>query len=214
MAITNILTGFSRLSLNTIRQSVVRGISTTNNNGPLCFRATNILFGEPLKKKKRIDPAVIRHRIERKRRKLEKQIRRLEKVARQFKPIEEMEIPVKLIDEKATRTRPSIKLTEDILEERALLQKKWTLYKQRQHMNDMQIIENMLSAQSNALNELRNESEELYQAAVQVDTLSILPHCSNEPAAIVDTPPIKNYTSPDGNYTNITMKFEGERIFE
>lgn len=62
----------------------------------------NDLFsGEPLKKKKRIDPAIIRHRIERKRKKLEKQIRRLEKVAQQLKPIEEMEIPIKLIDEKS-----------------------------------------------------------------------------------------------------------------
>lgn len=53
---------------------------------------------EPLKKKKRLDPAVIKAREERKRRKLEKQIRRLQKTERQLKPIDEMEVPVEILD--------------------------------------------------------------------------------------------------------------------
>jgi large subunit ribosomal protein L40 len=53
---------------------------------------------EPLKKKKRIDPAVLKQREERKKRRLEKQIRRLEKNARQLKPIDELEVPMDLID--------------------------------------------------------------------------------------------------------------------
>lgn len=55
---------------------------------------------EPLKRKKRLDPQIARARIERKRRKIEKQIRKLQKVAKQLKPISEVEIPLKLIDEK------------------------------------------------------------------------------------------------------------------
>lgn len=53
-----------------------------------------------MKKKKRLDPAIIRAREERKKKKLEKSIRKLEKQARQLKPISELEIPSKLIDEK------------------------------------------------------------------------------------------------------------------
>ena len=55
---------------------------------------------EPLKKKKKIDPAIIKHREERKKKRLEKQIRRLERHARQLKPIEELEIPLEIIDGK------------------------------------------------------------------------------------------------------------------
>jgi len=53
-----------------------------------------------LKKKKKLDPAIIRAREERKKKKLEKQIRRLEKATKQLKPVSEIEIPLKLIDEK------------------------------------------------------------------------------------------------------------------
>ena len=61
---------------------------------------TPILFAEPLKKKKKIDPAVIRAREERRKKKLEKLIRRMEKNARQLKPIDDLEVPLTLIDEK------------------------------------------------------------------------------------------------------------------
>lgn len=55
---------------------------------------------EPLKKKKRVDPQVVKAREDRRRKKLEKQIRRLERNARQLKPIDELEIPLNLIDER------------------------------------------------------------------------------------------------------------------
>jgi large subunit ribosomal protein L40 len=53
-----------------------------------------------LKKKKKIDPAVIKQREERKKKKIEKAIKKLEKNARQLKPIDELEVPLSLIDEK------------------------------------------------------------------------------------------------------------------
>lgn len=71
---------------------------TTSSTAAL--RVTPMLCAEPLKKKKRMDPAILKQREERKRKKLEKQIRRLEKNARQLKPIDELEIPLTLIDEK------------------------------------------------------------------------------------------------------------------
>lgn len=53
-----------------------------------------------MKKKKRLDPAVLKAREDRKKKKIEKQIRRLEKHARQLKPIEECEVSINLLDEK------------------------------------------------------------------------------------------------------------------
>lgn len=53
-----------------------------------------------MKKKKKLDPAIIKAREEKKRKRLEKQIRKLEKGAKQLKPIEECEVPLSLLDEK------------------------------------------------------------------------------------------------------------------
>lgn len=59
-----------------------------------------VFSAEPLRKKKKMDPALIRLREDRKKRRIEKRIRRLEKLSKQLKPISENEIPLKLIDEK------------------------------------------------------------------------------------------------------------------
>ena len=77
--------------------NISRYINTSSN--PLFFRNTTVLFAEPLKKKKKLDPQVVKQREERKRKKIEKQIRRLEKNARQLKPIDELEVPLNLLDE-------------------------------------------------------------------------------------------------------------------
>lgn len=59
-----------------------------------------ILSAEPLRKKKKMDPAILRQREERKKRKIEKQIRRLEKNSSQLKNLEEVEVPYQLVEEK------------------------------------------------------------------------------------------------------------------
>lgn len=53
---------------------------------------------EPMKPKKRIDPAILRAREEKKKRKVEKLIRKRLKLDRQLKPIEENEIPLCLAE--------------------------------------------------------------------------------------------------------------------
>jgi len=57
-----------------------RSISTCG--GPLLFRSSVPMFAEPLKKKKRLDPQILKAREERKRKKIEKSIRKLEKVSK------------------------------------------------------------------------------------------------------------------------------------
>ncbi|GLH07650.1 39S ribosomal protein L40, mitochondrial [Gryllus bimaculatus] len=170
---------------------------------PLLFKFSPCLFAEPLKKKKRIDPAILKAREERKKKKIEKQIRRLEKNARQLKPIEEVEVPWILIDEKSTRMRNVTSLSQEQEEERALLVKEWSRYKYRQHLEDLQQIDKMICSQQKALDELRAESEELYLEAIQIDP-TLIPIEIEGPAR---TPAIKNYESPDGEYTDVSKKW-------
>lgn len=51
-----------------------------------------------MKRKRKIDPAVLKAREDRKKKKIEKQIRKLEKNARQLKPLDECEIPLAIIN--------------------------------------------------------------------------------------------------------------------
>jgi len=55
-----------------------RRLSTSG--GPLLFRLSVPIFAEPLKKKKRLDPQILKAREDRKRKKIEKAIKKLEKV--------------------------------------------------------------------------------------------------------------------------------------
>ncbi|XP_011203917.1 39S ribosomal protein L40, mitochondrial [Bactrocera dorsalis] len=188
---------FSKLTL----QSSVRQISSTSISR---LQVTPILCAEPLKKKKKLDPQIIKQREDRRKKKLEKQIRRLEKNARQLKPIEELEIPLTLLDEKDKRTRKLLPLSDKDLETRALLTKKWAKYKHQQKVSDFQTIDRLLQSQNKALDELRKESEELYQEAIQQD-MALLPVTIKGPVA---TPPIKNYVSPDGDYIHENKKWD------
>ncbi|XP_070171939.1 large ribosomal subunit protein mL40 [Polyergus mexicanus] len=201
MNVFNLLPVFSRLSTHIIPG--IRNISACTN--PLYFRVSNALMGEPLKKKKRLDPAIIRAREERKKKKIEKQIRRLEKVAKQLKPIPEIEVPLKLIDERPQRLR-LLCLSKEEQESRILLQKEWARYKTIQHLTDVQAIDSIFYSQQRALDELKAESEELYREAIQVD-LGLLPHIAKSP---LKTPAIENYDSPDGEYIDTTRKYDGE----
>lgn len=62
----------------------------------------------------------------------------------------------------------SVNLSAETLESRVLLEKAWAKYKHNQHLADIQMIDRIFMSQQKALDELRNESEELYQEAIQV----------------------------------------------
>uniref|UniRef100_A0A1B6JCZ3 Large ribosomal subunit protein mL40 n=1 Tax=Homalodisca liturata TaxID=320908 RepID=A0A1B6JCZ3_9HEMI len=204
MSIANVFNSLRRLTLNEkIGTSLIaRSVST---DSPLCFQVTQFLCGEPLKKKKRLDPAIIRAREEKKKKKLEKQIRRLEKNARQSKPIDECEVPTVLIEpeEEKIRKRKIPPLTSAQVDERIWLTKDWTRYRYQQAIGDISLVERLAYSQARALNELRQESEELYQEAIQIDH-ALLPFVVQGP---VVTPPIPDYESPDGEYVDITKKW-------
>ncbi|CAL8082851.1 unnamed protein product [Orchesella dallaii] len=159
---------------------------------------------EPLKKKKRLDPQVIKAREERRKKKLEKQIRKLEKTAKQLKPLEELDVPVAIVDNYNERLRKEIKISPEEEESRWLLQKDWTRYMFKVNSAELRMIDRILASQHKALEELRNESEELYQAAIQLD-FSYIPCQIKGP---VETPPIKDFVAAEGDFHDISRKWE------
>lgn len=90
------------------------------------------------------------------------------------------------------RQRKLAPLTIDQLEERALLKKQWAHYKHDERVADFQIIDRLVQAQNKALAELRRESEELYQAAIDIDP-QLLPVAVKGPVA---TPPLRITSVP------------------
>ncbi|XP_047034191.1 39S ribosomal protein L40, mitochondrial [Helicoverpa zea] len=199
----SLLRQFSKLALCSTPNIPIasRGIATT---AAVQFKITEQLWAEPMKKKKKIDPAIVKAREDRRRKKLEKQIRRLEKNARQLKPIDEMEVPLELLDNFNKRKRPQPKLTPEVIEARALLQKDWTRYKRQEYIANVAQIDRIMGAQRRALDKLLEESEDLYNEAIMPD-MQLIPYEIQGPVA---TPPIKNYVSPDGEYIDVSKKWD------
>ena len=66
------------------------------------------------------------------------------------------------------RKREPAVLSFEESERRALLHKDWTRYKTKQHNKEIMAVARVHGSQQRALEELRKESEELYQSAIQV----------------------------------------------
>jgi len=188
--------------------------STTVTNDVLYFNfpvvrlisTTPALWAEPVKKKKRIDPAIIKAREDRRKRKIEKQIRKLAKHERQLKPVIELELPAELKDPKSLkeRQRPTVKLPLEEEEYRWLLEKKWSRYKFQVNVREVRMLDKLMVSQERALSELKAESEDLFQAAIHPDES----YLSLEVKGPVETPPIKDYDPEEGDYFDISRKWE------
>ncbi|KAL8598376.1 hypothetical protein ACOMHN_032653 [Nucella lapillus] len=197
----------SRLSL--ASSAPVAGTATPprcihTQRSPLLFHATSQLWGAPMKKKKKVDPAVLLTRENKKRKKIEKQMKRLEKLGQRLKPIEEIEGNPKIRREIEKRRRPLVELSYEETERRALLHKEWARAKMREHKTESLVWARVTRAQQRALAELRFESEELYQMAIQKDD-TLIPLQFRGP---VSTPPIKGYQPPDGEYIDVTKTYD------
>lgn len=104
------------------------------------------------------------------------------------------------------RARKLPVILEQEQEQRAMLMKKWSHYRHDQNLNDFKILDRIVNAQTKALQELRFESEELYQQAIQPD-IDMIPFVAKGP---VNTPPLKDYVYVDGDYNDITKRYDGE----
>lgn len=174
---------------------------------PLQFQFSPVLWAEPLKKKKRVDPSLIREKSERKVRRIAKEIRRHEKVARKHKPLTELEVPKAILkdtgNEGDTRKRPPVEITDEEKARRADILREWAEYKNNQHIAEIRMINRIMASQEKALDELKDASPELYEEALQIDP-TLIPF---QMAGPVETPPIKNYDHPEGEYVDITKQY-------
>ncbi|XP_005097050.1 39S ribosomal protein L40, mitochondrial isoform X1 [Aplysia californica] len=170
---------------------------------PLLFKASQQLWAEPMKKKKKVDPGVIAAREAKKIKRIEKEIKRLTRFGRILKPVAEIEGVKKSVFDTKERRRGSAVLSFDESEHRALLHKSWARQQTRYWHEEYQLCARLRAAQEEALAELRAESEELYQAAIKID-YSFVPTYFEGPKV---TPPLKEHVATDGEYVDTTRKY-------
>ncbi|XP_057371986.1 large ribosomal subunit protein mL40-like [Daphnia carinata] len=173
----------------------------TNIRFPTFLQVSSPLLAEPLKKKKKMDPQILKAREERRRKRLEKSIKKLEKNTKQLKPIEEIEWPISLQKQKSLRERTE---TVSQPQQGQEILKAWRSYKYQQSLQEMKMIDRISSSQMQALEQLRAISEDLYIKAIQMDD-SLLPFTAVGPSS---TPPIVGYDILDGEYIDETPKWK------
>ncbi|XP_054716582.1 39S ribosomal protein L40, mitochondrial-like [Uloborus diversus] len=200
---SSLISHFKLLSLRSCYGTQIGTRSIHIMNNPLYFRFTPALSAEPLRKKRRIDPAVLRERAEKKIKRIQRDIRRLEKVAKQFKPLAELE-PPKTILRESDRARPPVQLSDAEIQERAEIKQQWAVYKRREHVAELNAIQSLISAQEKAMDALQEASPELYEEALQPDP-ALVPFTLKGP---VETPPVENYDYPDGDYFDVTKQYK------
>ncbi|KAK3794241.1 hypothetical protein RRG08_039022 [Elysia crispata] len=170
---------------------------------PMLFRATQQLLAEPMKKKKRIDPSILAAREAKKIKKIDKEIKKLTRFGRILKPVAEIELPKKQFTLAKERQRTSPVLSFEELEDRALLQKQWGRYKTNTWVHQQRVYDKLITAQDEALEELKAESDYLYKEALKVDYGMVAMYFEGPKS----TPPIKDYSPPDGDYVDTTRKY-------
>nr|XP_056715051.1 39S ribosomal protein L40, mitochondrial [Euleptes europaea] len=176
--------------------SYVQGRENHWQSSLLALRAALPMRAEP-KKKKRVDP----RREQAIKERMRKRLKKLERAPQELIPIEDFITPYRYMDESRVRVASPLSFEES--ERRALLMKKWAVYKHQQHKAEMETIKSLVEAQEQALKELRLESEELYQAAIRRDD-RLFPFERQEP---VYTPPLPKYEAPEGKCNDITRVY-------
>ena len=138
--------------------------------------------------------------IERKKRKVEK----LGKEPLELIPIVDYFVPISWRQD--SRKRAS-KISEDIQEERILLEKAWSghVCKKRKEMSYR--TNQLIKEQQKALRELKAESQSLYEEAIKCISLSDIDILCRGP---VQTMPISNYLPPLGGYKYFEPPFSAD----
>jgi large subunit ribosomal protein L40 len=150
----------------------------------------------PVKKKRKLDPQILRAREERRKKRITKALKKMEKKPRIARPIMELEPSVELIAEAEThRKRSNVVVSNDIINSRELLMKEWNRFSGLRHISEIRQLDSVIISQQEALDLLREESEELYQEAIQPD-MSLIPFQCIGPT---QTLPIPNHFV-DGTY--------------
>uniref|UniRef100_A0A2P2I0F7 Large ribosomal subunit protein mL40 n=1 Tax=Hirondellea gigas TaxID=1518452 RepID=A0A2P2I0F7_9CRUS len=191
-----------RCSTSSISSIGRRCIST--NGGPLYMQLTPVLCAEPLKKKRKVDPGVVRARDEKRKKKIEKSIRKLARNEGIYKPIEETEVSLKLRQEYQLRKRDRVVVSEEERDAGYELGVQWCQYKFQQSVADKAVVDAAVKAQQHALVELRRLSEDLWLEAIQEDQFVFPYRCSGPSSSL----PMAGYKSPDGDYKDVSKVWD------
>lgn len=163
---------------------------------------TQSLNAQPPKKRRRIDPALLRTRVEKKIFKHEREIAKLEKEPRQPIPILEYQYSnseIRDFKSRPGRSLEDVNLTEGILK---AAQKLWNFYKHEQCSIETKSIRRVEVAQTRALDTLKQLDENLFEKTITVDDITLIPCTSSQIRK--ETPPNQAYRPPDGHVKDLT----------
>lgn len=166
---------------------------------------SNILNAEPPKKKRRLDPAVLKTRVERKIKKHEREIARLESEPRQPIPILEYQLNNSEIRDLKSRPGRSLEDAGIDLATFKAARRLWTFYRCEQSRIEWRSIQKIEKAQTHALETLKELDEDLYKRTVAIDDYTLIPHISSHIRK--ETPANPKYTPPDGYIKNVTKEW-------
>lgn len=169
------------------------------------FSTTHVLLAQPPKKKRRLDPAVLRVRVERKIAKHEREIAKLENEPKQPIPILEYEFSNSELRD--LKSRPGRTLEDVGLSQGSLraAQRLWNFYRLDQSRMESSSIRRVERAQTRALETLKQLDEDLYENTVSVDDITMIPCTSSQIRK--ETLPNPDYRPPDGYIKDITKEW-------
>lgn len=169
------------------------------------FTTSATLNAQPPKKRKRLDPAVLRARTERKIIKIEKEMGKLMAQPKQLIPILEYELDNK--QKRELSARPSRNMTDLGVSNSALLgaRRLWSFYRSIQANMEQKSLRNVIRAQAHALQELHKLDQDLYDRTLSVDSFDLIPYTSD--IIRKDTGPNGQYVAPDGIISNISKEW-------
>lgn len=170
-----------------------------------CISTTRVLNAEPPRKKRRIDPAVLKVRIERKIKKHEREIAKIEKEPRQLIPILEYQhsnSDLKDLKARPGRNMSDYQVSEGIFKAAGRI---WCLHRQEQSKIQERSLRQVEQAQRSALAVLKQLDQRLYDETVSVDELGFIPYTSS--LVRKETPPNKDYVPPDGHIRNVSKEW-------
>lgn len=166
---------------------------------------TGTLYAEPPRKRRRIDPAVLKARVEKKIKKVERQISKLQAEPRQLIPILEYQLNNSEIRD--LRSRPQHKLEDFGLTEGSLkaAQRLWNFYRREQNVMERRSVQRVERAQAKALEQLKSLDKELYDRTVAVDETILIPYRSSHMRK--ETGSNAEYAPPDGYVKDISKEW-------
>lgn len=133
--------------------------------------SASALMAMPTKKKRKMDPMVLRAREERKMKRLTKALKKMEKKPRIPKPLSELE-PAGSGQQRPKDAPDSAEVSAEDVERRQVMAKEWSRFAGRRHAHEIRQLDKVLASRFHALEELRMVDKALYADAVRADAVA------------------------------------------